>query len=367
MGKVFISMSGEGRGHATRVRAVTEALRREHEVVLFAPGDAYALLAPIYANSEVRLERIPGLRFHYREGRRVDYSRTGREAWRYLAGLPRLIRRLQRRIEIEQPQLVITDFEPALPRAARRCGAPLVSLDHQHFLLTYDLSSLPRKLRWHAAYMARVVELYCRGQDETIVSSFYFPPLRPDAHHVLQVGVLLRPEVVGARPEIGAHLTSYWRRFAPANVLEALRGCGREVRIYGLGERPREGNLLFRPIDANGFLEDLRTCDALVCTAGNQLVGEALSLGKPVLALPEPRNYEQYINAHFLRREGGGDWCEMGELTAERLRMFLDRLERHRRAIRRERLDGLPEVVRLLRRFLKPRPSPSLTPALQPA
>ncbi|MCP5528711.1 MAG: hypothetical protein H7A47_18120, partial [Verrucomicrobiales bacterium] len=32
MARIFISMSGEGRGHATRVRAVTEALRAQHEV-----------------------------------------------------------------------------------------------------------------------------------------------------------------------------------------------------------------------------------------------------------------------------------------------------------------------------------------------
>lgn len=364
MGKVFISMSGEGRGHATRVRAVTEGLREEHEVCLFAPGDAHELLAPLYTGSDVQVERIPGLRFHYR-GRRVDYSRTGGEALRYLLSLPRLIRRLEQRIRTECPDLVITDFEPALPRAARRAGARLVSLDHQHFLLTYDLSSLPRRLRWHAAYMAGVVRLYCSGQAETIVSSFYFPPLRSEAHHVTQIGVLLRPEVVAAERSAGDHLVSYWRRFASANVLQALRDCGREVRVYGLGERPPDGNLVFRSISADGFLADLAGSAALVCTAGNQLVGEALYLGKPVLAAPEPGNYEQYINAHFLRLSGAGDWTEMTALTGETLRAFLGNLDQHRRRVQRDRMDGLPEALRLLRRQLARRGTPLPKPGLQ--
>lgn len=352
MAGVFISMSGEGRGHATRARAVAEAFRADHDVCLFAPGDAHQLLAPLYAGTDVTVESIPGLRFHYRGGRRLDYSRTGRDALRYLVALPRLIRRLEERIRTERPALIITDFEPALPRAAKRAGVPFVSLDHQHFLLTYDLSSLPRRLRWHAAYMATVVRLYCSGQAETVVSSFYFPPLQPEAHHVTQVGVLLRPEVLATKPRTGDHLVSYWRRFAPENVLQALRECGREVRVYGLGERPAEGNLIFRPINADGFLTDLAGCAALVCTAGNQLVGEALSLGKPVLAAPEPRNYEQYINAHFLARSGAGDWTEMAAMTGARLRGFLDNLDQHRGRIEIERMDGLPEALRLLRRQL---------------
>lgn len=367
MARVFISMSGEGRGHATRVRAVTEALRGEHDICLFAPGDAHQLLAPLYEGTDVAVESIPGLRFHYRGGRRVDYSRTGREALRYLIGLPRLLRRLEARIRDERPGLIITDFEPALPRAARRAGVPFVSLDHQHFLLTYDLSSLPRRLRWHAAYMAAVVRVYCSGQAESIVSSFYFPPLRTEAHHVTQIGVLLRPEVVAARPRHGDHLVSYWRRFAPENVLQALRDCGREVRVYGLGERPSEGNLTFRPISADGFLTDLAGCSALVCTAGNQLVGEALHLGKPVLAAPEPGNYEQYINAHFLGQSGAGDWAEMAAFDGGLLQAFLKNLEQHRRRIPRDRMNGLPEALRLLRRQLAKRADPAGVPKLQPA
>jgi predicted glycosyltransferase len=131
-------------------------------------------------------------------------------------------------------------------------------------------------------------------------------------------------------------------------VLDALASCGREVRIYGAGDRGREGSLWFRPIDEQTFVDDLATGDALVTTAGNQLVGEALHLGKPVLALPEEGNQEQYINAHFLRAGGGGDWMELADMSPARLDAFLARLDGFPGHVDRHRLDGTPAAVQAI-------------------
>ena len=368
MATIFFSLSGEGRGHATRIRAVVESLREQHSIRLFTSGDAYKFLAPIYRGTEVALHRIAGLRFHYTETRRLDFTRTGSEALRYLRRLPMLRRMLARHLERERPDLIVTDFEPALPRAGRRLGIPFVSLDHQHFLTTYDLGGLPRHLRWHARYMGLIVRGYFSGQRESIVSSFYFPPLRRGCEGVTQVGVMLRPEILAAPATAGGHLVAYWRRFVAPPVLEALAASGREVRVYGLGAQPRRGNLVFREIDETRFVEDLATCDALVSTAGNQLVGEALYLGKPALVMPEARNFEQYINAHFLARSGAGDWVEMEKATPAHLRRFLGRLDEFRGCIDRRRMNGLPLTLAALRRHLpapalQTRPEPGPAPA----
>ncbi|MGE3779673.1 MAG: glycosyltransferase family protein, partial [Pirellulaceae bacterium] len=47
MARIVCSLSGEGRGHATRIAALVEHLRREHDIVLLASHVAYDLLAPI--------------------------------------------------------------------------------------------------------------------------------------------------------------------------------------------------------------------------------------------------------------------------------------------------------------------------------
>ncbi len=358
MAKIFMSMAGEGRGHATRIRALVEQLREDHEIALFAPEEAYRMLAPIYEGTDVRIVRIPGLVFHYNPNNRLDFSRTAMGAMRYLGGMAGLVRRLAGEIRRERPDLIVTDFEPALPRAAKRCNVPFVSVNHQHFLLINDLSELPAYLRRHAALMSLVVRAYYGGQAATVVSQFYFPPIKPRWQgRATLAGVLMRPEVLNAQRILGDHVCVYLRKFASENVLNALKTCGREVRIYGLGELPDDENLRFRPISNRRFLKDLASCQALISTAGNQLVGEALYLGKPVLALPEPNNYEQYINAFYLKKSGAGDWTEMETVTPEQVQHFLARLEIFHESIRPERLNGNQAALRVLARQLDARAS----------
>jgi uncharacterized protein (TIGR00661 family) len=352
MAKIFFSMSGDGRGHATRVRAIVEALRDQHEITLFTPGDAHRLLAPLYANTEVRVRPLAAMRFHYTHRHHLAPLKTLSEAAKYLQRLGPLITVLKRAIDRGKPDLVVTDFEPALPRAARRSRVTYLSVDHQHFLTTYDLRCLPWGLRWHAWYMGKVVQIYCHGQRETVVSAFFFPPLRRRCRNVIQTGVMLRPRLLATEPQDGRHLVAYCRRFAGGRLLDALNATGREVRIYGLGKQDARGQLRFLEVDEDRFLDDLAGSEALICTAGNQIVGEALHLGKPLLVLPETGNFEQFINAHFLKASGGGDWIELEKITVDDLNRFLGRLDAFRGKVDRTRMNGLPLVLERIRRYL---------------
>ena len=353
MSRIFYGLSGEGRGHATRVRALVERLREVHDITLFTYGDAYDLLAPLYAGSTVKVKRIPGLRFRYRDGR-MAFAATARGGFCYLTReLRPLVDSLTEKIRRDRPDLVITDFEPSLPRAASRCGTPLVSLDHQHALVVNDFSSLPCRLRWAGDGLGSFVRAFCKGAVRTIVSSFYAPPVKPSyLKKAVQVGVLLRPEVAAARPERGGHLVAYLRRFAPDGLLTALKNAGIPVRVYGLGSRPSDGPLTFRAVSETSFLHDLASSEALVCTAGNQLVGEALHLGKPVFAIPERGNLEQAINAHFLKASGAGDAVPPQRVRTGDLWRFLDRLGAFRDAIGPGRQDGTLRAMEALAPYL---------------
>ena len=354
MAKIFYSVMGEGRGHATRARALAEQLRDRHQLTLLAPEDAYRFLAPLYNDDpSVRVREIPGLRFHYTE-RRMDLIKTVRRGVRFRIAVGRHVRQLEEIIDREKPDLAITDFEPLLPRAAVRRGIPYLSIDHQHFLLAYDLSALPKKLRRYAKIMGLVVRAFHRWQAETVVSGFFFPPLRPGFEHVTQVGGLFRPELLAAEPYDGEHVVSYLRTHTPKRVLEALHNCGREVRVYGLGARAAEGRLRFCEIHEQNFIRDLASCQAMIGAAGNQLIGESLYLGKPVLALPESHHHEQIINAHFLEMMGCGAWSPPEALTREDMHSYLERGDEFREKIAgyRDRLNGTPAAVAVIERHL---------------
>lgn len=362
MGKIFYSLAGEGRGHATRVRAMVEVLRAEHDIVIYAPAMAYDFLAQAYQESPVRVKRIPGLCFTYTRKKTLNYWATGWHGLKTIATYPQLVRQLRCDVENEQPDLVITDFEPSLPYAAQLCGIPYISLTHQHFLISYDLGSLPLRLQLQARFMAWFVKAFYSNQIQTIVSSFYFPPLRPNQQNVQQIGVLLRPEILQAVPEQGQHLVAYLRRSISPELFRALVECGSEVRIYGLGVQPSVGALHFCKVDAYRFVEDLATSRALISTAGNQLIGEALFLGKPVLAMPECGNYEQRINAHFLNRSGAGVAINMQAVTVRHIRRVLERFQDISQYVDRQRLNGNLAALRILCHYLPGRPQRQVRP-----
>ena len=353
MARIFYSMAGEGRGHATRVRCMVEYLRHDHELTLFAPYQAYELLAPRYADEpRVEVVRIPGMRFHY-SNNRLNLPKTVLRGFQYLGELPGIIRQIADRIRSDHPDLAITDFEPAMPKAARRCGVPYLSIDHQQFLIACNLRVLPFKLRMQANLMKPVIHAHCSGQRATVVSSFFRLPLMPRWNGTVLVGPLLRPEVAQATPQTGDYILSYIRQNTPAAVLAALRQSGRPVRVYGLGARPAEGPFTFRPFDEVTFVEDLAGCAALIGAAGNQTLGEALSLRKPVLALPEKKHFEQMINSFCLRRMGAGDFVPVEQVTLEDIRGFLDRMESYREQLNKDApVDGGPEAASIVRQNL---------------
>jgi uncharacterized protein (TIGR00661 family) len=359
MARIFYSMAGEGRGHAVRVRTLVEHLREEHELVLFAPDEAYDFLVKSYGDEQavenVRLLRIPGIKFHYTGGK-LDLFKSIGHGLRYARReLPALVSTFRRRIEADRPDLCISDFEPSLPRAARQAGVPLMSVDHQHVLLAYDLKTLPLVLRRYAWWMSWSVRCYYgRGDYEAVTSSFYTPPLKPGFEHVRQVGPMLREDLVAMTPQQGDFLLSYLRMNTPAHVLETLAACGYDVRVYGLGERPRQGRISFHAIDERRFVTDLASCAALVSAAGNQLLGEALFLGKPVFAIPEEMHHEQQINACFLKQMGAGSWTTLETFAIAPLREFLSQLDDYRAntATLCGRLNGTPDALAAIRQSL---------------
>jgi uncharacterized protein (TIGR00661 family) len=352
MSRIAISLCGEGRGHATRIGTLIEHLERDHDILLFTSADAWELLSKRFgdAHPRVRIVEIPGIVFQYTDSR-LDVMRSIAAGLDYQARqLGPLVDRLMKELDDFHADLAITDFEPALPRAASRQGIPLVSVDHQHFLLAYDLDALPWSLQWNAWFMSHAVWMYVVEAADTVVSAFFRPPLRRGWEHVVQVGPLLRREITAAVPHDGGFLLSYLRRHTPFSAVESLADCGLPVKVYGLGSRESIGNISFHAIDERQFVEDLAGCRALVSAAGNQLIGESLHLGKPLLVLPERAHSEQLMNSSFLVAMGCGDVAMLEEVTPERVRGFLDGLGSYAPALASVtgKMDGTPDVLRVI-------------------
>ncbi len=366
MPKLAISLCGEGRGHATRISTLVERLGTDHEILIYTSADALAFLRGHLGDrqSHVRLEEIPGVVFEY-SGGKLDLMRSIAAGLDYQARqLGPLVDRMIADLEAFEADLAITDFEPALPRAAGRLGVPLVSVDHQHFLLAYDLDALPWSLQWNAWFMSHAVWMYVSEAADTVVSAFFRPPLRRGWEHVVQVGPLLRHEILAARPRDEGFVLSYLRKHTPFSAIEAIAECGLPVRVYGLGQRDSVGNCSFHAIDERRFVEDLAACRCLISAAGNQLIGEALHLGKPMLVLPERAHSEQLMNSHFLASMGCGEFTYLEEVTSDHVHTFLAGLDRFAPALAalRGRMDGTDDVLRVIEHRLAQRRPDMPTP-----
>ena len=352
MANIAISLCGEGRGHASRVCTLIERLDPAHDVLVYTGADGLDFMRHRLAMRipRVRIESIPGIVFQY-VGGRLDVMRSIAAGLDYQARqIGPLVDRMIADLEAFGADIAITDFEPALPRAASRLGIPLVSIDHQHFLLAYDLDALPWTLQWNAWFMSHAVWMYVMDAADTVVSAFFRPPLRRGWEHVVQVGPLLRAEIVAASPHAGDYVVSYLRRHTPFSAIDAIAACGLPVRVYGLGEREPTGSVSFHAIDDRRFVDDLAGCRAVIAAAGNQLIGEALHLGKPLLVLPERAHAEQLMNAHFLASMGCGSFTLLEEIDRARVQEFVSGLERFSRAIAgvAGRMDGTPDALRVV-------------------
>ncbi len=298
MGRILYGVMGDSMGHVSRSLAVARSMPN-HEFLFVGADRVRELEAQGY-----NVEYVPHLQTIY-EDNRVDVVAT------FLSGAKTILRRgtgiarLAHTIKSFDPDLILTDYEYFTPRAARRVGRPCVSLDHQHLLThcVYDPPEGQLLSRFLTCFLIR--RLYSLSERHLIISFRQLPPTDPATVEVFPP--VLRPEVLLHEASEGDHVLVYWSK---ASTFESLftfvEDTNRKIIVYGLGESPPKGNLIFKSHSVHGFLEDLASCRFLVSTAGHSLISEALHYGKPMLCFPVHLAYEQLINAHFLEESGFG-------------------------------------------------------------
>jgi uncharacterized protein (TIGR00661 family) len=361
--RILYGVHGYGRGHATRTLAVLPHLAARHQVLILAGGDAYQTMSPDYP-----VVRIPTLGFAYNSGS-TSRSRSNWQTFRYnlpaaldlLCGGPTfdMVRGI---VQEFGPDVVISDAETWTHRVAGFLRIPRIGFDHIGILAHCWPPLDPAD--WLEAWIDRTCYLALMGRpDRVLISSFFDAAARSPGVRV--VPTLPRQTVRQVTPSEGDSILVYLNRGQDQlseSILQALRGLNCPVRIYGTPRRGREGLLNFLPPSNLPFLEDLACCRAVVSTAGNQLVGEAMHLGKPVLVFPE-RCVEQRMNARAVERLGIGMRGSFKDFTTMRIRQFLGRLDFFAGNIRRLRRDGLAEAIAAIDQFLNELAPASLRPS----
>jgi uncharacterized protein (TIGR00661 family) len=297
---------GEGMGHAMRSRVVLEHLvAHGHEVEIMASGRATDFLAKRFAG----VNRIHGLHMIYEENR----VRRGKTFWSNVlsgaTGVPRNIAAYFGLIKDFAPDVVISDFESWTYLYAKLHRLPIVSIDNMQII---NRCEHPDEIvAGHEAGFA-IAKAFVKGKlpfcDRYFVTTFFRPKVRkPDT---FLYPPILRPEILGAARRAGEHLLVYQTAEGNEALAATLARTGFECRIYGMRreikEEQVEGPLRYRPFSEAGFIDDLASARGVIAGGGFTLMGEAVYLHKPMLAVPLGGQFEQVLNARYLEREGFG-------------------------------------------------------------
>lgn len=348
--RIAYGVMGYGRGHAMRTMSVLPALMAEHEVTVFAGGDAHEVLAPRFPTV-----RIPTIGYRYNASGRHSLRQTVKQN---LAPMSELLfggesmQQLERALRERNIDVVISDSEAWTHRAAQRLALPRISFDHVG-IIAYCKPHFPPDLWLHGMRDAWGYRTLMGVPERILISSFY--PAEPAYPQVQMVGPILRDEVLATQPHAGDTLLAYFNKgehqYLP-NIDRALRLLDRKVIVYGTPLRGEDENLEFKAPSVDGFVRDLAGCHAVISTAGNQLIGEALHFGKPVLALPEDA-FEQRLNGHMIERMGVGMQAERKRLTPSDIDRFLGNHAWYTQNMRRHAGNGREEATRILLNALR--------------
>ncbi|MDR3419545.1 MAG: glycosyltransferase family protein [Nevskia sp.] len=349
--RIAYGVMGYGRGHAMRSGAVLPSLLAEHEVTVFAGGDAYEVLAPQFPTV-----RIPTIGYVYNERGGHSVPRTFS---RNLAPMADLLLggmgsgQVEKEFRERGIDLVISDSEAWTHRAAQKLKIPRISYDHVG-IIAYCKPHFPPDLRLLGMRDAVGYRALMGVPERILISSFYHAePAYPNMHIV---GPMLRPEVLRVQPDTagGEFLLAYFNKGEHqylAHIDRALRLLDLPVVVYGTPYRGQVDNLDFRAPSNEGFIRDLANCRAVLSTAGNQLIGEAIHFGKPILALPEEA-FEQRLNAYMIERMGVGMRGDRHRLTPSDIDRFMGNYDYYRSNMGDHARDGRAEATETLHRYV---------------
>jgi uncharacterized protein (TIGR00661 family) len=356
--KILYGVTGEGLGHAMRSRVVIEhLLAAGHEIQIMASGKACEFLGKRFEG----VNRISGLHMILEENR----VRLGKTLWSNIingvAGLPKNIGAYFDLISQFRPEMVISDFESWAYLYGKTHDVPVLSVDNMQII---HRTKLPAEIISDNRVAFELTKAFIKTKlpfcDAYFITTFFQPEVRkPDTRLFPPI---LRPEILQAKRSTGDHLLVYQSGTGQDALHAALRANGVPCRVYGASQTAgktvdvSDGNLLFRPFSESTFIADLASCRGVVAGGGFTLMGEAVFLHKPMLAVPLAGQFEQFLNARYLEREGFGMFAESFDDPAT-VQAFVSKtptlarnLERYTQTDNRLILDAIDEFLRTVPR-----------------
>lgn len=328
--RILYGVVGEGMGHAIRSKVIIDHLIRDegHEVEVVVSGRAYEVLRDYFPE----VHHIWGLEMTLEDSEfKVFKSVLNNLKNAIGGGLDDNIVSYFEVTDDFEPECVISDFESWSYLYGKRHALPVVCIDNIQMVARCEHPEALLDLNRADYELARgFTKAKLPGADHYYITTFFHPPVRK--RRTTLVPPILRDEILAAPSSEGDHVLVYQTSTSCRDLPQVLAAVDRPFVVYGyrrdLEQELVEGNVTYRPFDEAGFIADLASSHAVITSAGFTLLGEAVYLRKPLLAIPVEGQFEQVLNAHYVEALGYG--YSNDQLDVATIQHFLGREPEYR-------------------------------------
>lgn len=342
MANILYGVAGEGSGHSSRAKEIIKHLEKEgHFVKVVSYDRGYKNLSPYFD-----VEEIFGLKFTLKDNQ-IQYVSTFVDNLIKLPEAAASVKKILKMIDDLKIQIVFSDFEPISCVAANIKKIPLISIDNQHQITNTEID-YPAKYKKDALAAKTVINLIVFNAKSYLVASFLKPKIIKPKTFLFPP--ILREEILQIKPRRDDYILVYLS-FQHENTLALLKNIKKKFVVYGFDKEETERNMIFKKASQQSFLQDLAGCQAVIASAGFALMTEAFYLGKPYLALPVKKQFEQMLNAFYLDKLGYGKYYE--KLDKNKIELFLSNLDKYGKKLKKYKKQDNSKILRRIDELIK--------------
>lgn len=282
--KVLYAIQGTGNGHLSRARDIVPILQQKVELDILVSGVQADVKLPFNIKHQLH-----GMSF-------IFGKRGGVDLWKTVKNSDfKKFRKEMKKINIQQYDLVINDFEPLSAWAARLHKTPCVSMSHQAAVKANE-SPKPKKRDFMGE---RILKRYAP------TDSYYGFHFKKYNDHIYTP--VIRNEIRSLTPTTGEHYTVYLPAYGDEKLINFFHQFKDTVwQVFSKHTKVayQKDNVIIEPIHNTTFIKSFENCKGVVCGAGFETPAEALFLKKKLLVIPMKNQYEQQCNAAALKELG---------------------------------------------------------------
>jgi uncharacterized protein (TIGR00661 family) len=290
--KILYGIQSTGNGHISRSsKIISKLLQRGCSVDILLSGKNSQLppMHPIKYN-------LSGLTLFYDGNGKISY-------WDTCKGLKIIEFFKDLKLNLQDYDLIISDFEPITAWAAKLQGRDCIGISNQCSYLSKKTPRPKKKdllgegiLKWMAP-ISHPIGLHFESYDE-----FIFTPIIKES--LINKGI--------KNLDLG-YFTIYLPTYNIENILgHVYKIKSKKFEIFTGVKNPHHiGNCRILPLDRKNFDNSIRNCHGVITNGGFETSVESLYLGKNLMIIPTNGQYEQQCNAQALKGLG----CFTGDLS----------------------------------------------------